>query len=262
MRFFGAFLLTGLLVGCVSTNETNGADGRSDAAERRTEIIATSLAGTVQLFTEREDGGRRAGSAVVVAVEPDTGRTLILTTAHLLKPMVAQSVYAARPLRGDRVPAEVLALDLDADLALLSASGLSLSPIELQPSSTLGDGVWVVAFPWGRARTVVNGAVSQIVWRAGRHDRVPTAGPVRLIDASVSYGMSGGGVFDQATGGLAGIVRGYRTAELALSGASDSSLKLPIAGETTVIPSTEIGCFLGRHGHADLLSKRISLTSC
>lgn len=262
MRFFGAFLGAALLVGCVSTDQAAGVAERREAGTQRTEIIATSLAGTVQLFTERDGGGRRAGSAVVVGIEPDTQRALILTTAHLLKPVVAQSVYAARPLRGDRVPVEILAMDLDVDLALLSATDLDLSPIAFQPSSVLGDGVWVVAFPWGRARTVVNGVVSQITWSTGHHDRVPIAGPVRLIDASVSYGMSGGGVFDQATGGLAGIVRGYRTAELALSGSADSSLKLPIAGETTVIPSSEIGCFLARHGYAGLLPDHLSLSSC
>lgn len=262
MRLFGALLMAGLLVGCVLTNETGGVADRGDAVDRRTAVIETSLAGTVQLFTERAGGGRRAGSAVVIAVDPATDRTLILTTAHLLKPVVRQSIYAARPLHGDRVPVAVLAMDLEADLALLSASGLGLSAIELQSTSVLGDGVWVVAFPWGRARTVVNGVVSQITWRTGLHDRVPISGPVRLIDASVSYGMSGGGVFDRTTGGLAGIVRGYRTAELALSGSADSSLKLPVAGETTVIPSIEIGCFLDRNGHASLLSERISLSSC
>lgn len=262
MRFFGALFMASLLVGCVSTTETGGVAERDDDGDRRTDIIEASLAGTVQLFTEREGGGRRAGSAVVIAADPATDRAFIMTTAHLLKPVVTQSIYAARPLRGDRVPVEVLAMDLDADLALLSASELDLSAIEFQSSSVLGDGVWVVAFPWGRARTVVNGVVSQITWQTGLHDRVPISGPVRLIDASVSYGMSGGGVFDQATGGLTGIVRGYRTAELALSGSADSSLKLPIAGETTVIPSTEIGCFLDRNGYAYLLSERISLSSC
>ena len=43
-----------------------------------------------------------------------------------------------------------------------------------------------------------------------QHTEVPIEGPVKLVDAPVSYGTSGGGVYDATTGGLLGLVRGYR----------------------------------------------------
>jgi hypothetical protein len=72
----------------------------------------------------------------------------------------------------------------------------------------------------------------------------PVEGPVGLIDAAVSYGTSGGGVFDAESGNLVGIVRGYRTARLALPGTPAQSLEFPIAGETTVVPALQILCTL------------------
>jgi hypothetical protein len=41
-----------------------------------------------------------------------------------------------------------------------------------------------------------------------------------------------------------GIVRSYRTAKLSLPGTPAQSLELPIAGETTVVPVSEILCVL------------------
>ena len=97
----------------------------------------------------------------------------------------------------------------------------------------------------------VNGVVSQI---AGDGPVVPIEGSVALIDAVVGYGTSGGGVFDDRTGSLIGIVRGYRTARLSLSGDEAQTLDLPIAGETTVIPTRDIVCFLQSNGLADRLA--------
>jgi hypothetical protein len=39
-------------------------------------------------------------------------------------------------------------------------------------------------------------------------------GTTRMVDASASYGASGGGVFDVDTGALIGIVEGYRLAQM------------------------------------------------
>jgi hypothetical protein len=100
---------------------------------------------------------------------------------------------------------------------------------------------------------VVNGAVSQIAAQASIEDPLSISGPVGLVDATVSYGMSGGGVFDKRTGRLVGLVRGYRTAHLALS-SQESPLKLPIAGETTVISTRDIVCFLRSIGYEGLIA--------
>lgn len=206
------------------------------------DVIAGSLASAVQLFAERAGGGRRAGSGVVLTMDGD-GSALILTAGHLLVPKVEQSVYVHGPSGGQPIEATILVVDVERDIAILEARGLEASPVELKASARLGDNVWVVSFPWGRRGTLVNGFVSQIAGDQGSA-LLPIEGSVGLIDAAVSYGTSGGGVFDSGTGRLVGIVRGYRTAKLALPGVQAQSLEFPISGETTVIPTSDILCLL------------------
>lgn len=230
----------------------------SGCAERqapltKNEVIAHTLATTVQVVTERPEGIRRSGSAVLLGSEPDGDRTIVLTTYHLLAPLVEQAIRVRSPSGSREVEASLLAVDADRDLALLATPGIEPAAARLQDHVYLGDPVWVVAFPWGRQRTVVNGVVSQVAWpESAAPEVVPIAGSVSLIDASVSYGMSGGGVFEADGGALVGIVRGYRTAQLALPGFDTHAVRLPVAGETTVISAKEIDCFLGAAGIAQI----------
>ena len=216
--------------------------GPETLPDKRT-VIAHTLATTIQLFAEREGGVRRAGSAVVLAIDDADGETVILTTAHLLEPPVKQSVTVFDEVRQSHIPAKVVAVDPEIDLALVTAVTANTSQVDLATGAELADEILIVAFPWGRKRTVVNGAVSQITSAEPREHAPPIWGAVRLVDASVSYGMSGGGVFDRRTGQLIGIVRGYRTVHLSLS-SEPAPLKLPIAGESTIIPAIDIVCFL------------------
>jgi S1-C subfamily serine protease len=211
------------------------------AQQTEEDVIARSLASSVQLFAEREGGVRRTASGVTLTAGRD-GRSIIVTAAHLLMPQAVQTVYVAPLGSGDRVEARILAIDEANDIAVLEAGALAGPSIRLKTEARLGDNVWVVSFPWGGRGTVVGGAVSQI--RAGTEAGFPVAGPVGLIDAAVSYGTSGGGVFDARSGKLVGIVRSYRTAKLSLPGTPAQSLELPIAGETTVVPVSEILCVL------------------
>ena len=238
-----------LLLGLVLT-----ACAGSETVPDKRAILSHTLATTAQLFVEREDGVRRAGSAVVLAVDGPGGAAAILTTAHLLEPPVAQSVTVIDQTRKFHTPAEVVAIDPDLDLALVTAKVTPASEVDLADGAELADDVLVVAFPWGRERTVVNGAVSQVSAVDANDDPLPISGAVRLVDASVSYGMSGGGVFHRRTGHLLGIVRGYRTAHLSLS-SEPAPLKLPIAGETTVIPTIDIACFLRANDFEALISE-------
>ncbi len=236
LRIFSFLAATTALAACETTASGPG------AFEQRGQVIAGSLASSVQLHTKREGGTRRSGSGVVIGYHDD-GAALILTTAHLLKPLVTQSIDAIDPSAGGTLAAQILAVNETADLALLKADGLEAMPARLQPDGRLGDSVWVVSFPWGRRGTVVNGVVSQISSYDGG-PAIPFEGPVSLIDASVSYGTSGGGIFDDRTGRLVGIVRGYRTAKLTVPGAKKQTLEFPIAGETTVIPTGRVLCLL------------------
>jgi len=237
LRIGLAILLILLSSSCASRNEI----------EAKNRIIRTALDSTVQLFTERQGGVTRAGSGVILGPASETGRVQVLTSAHLLEPVEDQSITALSPPSHDRLPATLLGIDPEADLALLEGDGLPTGNVTLADTANLGDRIWVVAFPWGRERTVVSGVVSQIRGAEPQADgRAALGGHVRLIDASVSYGMSGGGIFSQQTGQLLGLVRGYRSAELSFSGAQSGSLTLPVAGETTVISTPRIRCFLAQ----------------
>ncbi len=209
-------------------------------------VIAHTLAATVQVTTSRPGAVRRTGSAVVLALQPERDRTLILTTNHLVAPPAAQTITVSLPPEGASVPAKLLATDQERDLALLAAPSLPVQAVRLRPQAALGDQVWVVSFPWGRERTVVAGAVSQVRPLPGALAAEALDGAVQLIDAAVSYGMSGGGVFESADGALVGLVRGYRTAQLALPEDGSKPLNIPVAAETTVISAKDIACFLQR----------------
>lgn len=202
------------------------------------------LAASVQLYSERDGGKRRFGSGVVLGSRAD-GRVLIATANHVLRPDSDEIAYAIDPTDGTAREITILATDAKADLALVETQGLMADPALLKATGRLGDEIWVVSFPWGRRGTLATGIVSQVD-NPERGAGIPSEGSVRLIDAAVSYGTSGGGVFDGRTGRLVGIVRGYRTARLALPGTQQASLELPIAGETTVVPTSTIFCLLTR----------------
>ena len=229
-----------------------------DPTQQAEEVIARSLASSVQLSAKRPDGVNRSASGVVLSVDPD-GAILILTAAHLLEPPVRQSLEVFEPRGRQRARARIVKVDKAADLAVVETSGLDVQPVTFQEAARLGDGVWVVSFPWGRQGTVVDGVVSQIV--ANELDGLPTKGPVALINAAVGYGTSGGGVFDGKSGALVGIVRGYRTAKLSIPGTSPQALEFPIAGETTVIPTPDILCLLQEAVLGERLQAAIPKTS-
>lgn len=129
----------------------------------RDAVIRSILGSTVQLHAEREGGGRRAASGIVLASDPKTGRSWVLTTRHFLEPPGHQEIYVSTAGRKGRVKGAVSAIGPDIDLAVIEVEGLSLPPVKFKETVHLGDEVWVVAFPWGRRLTLVSGVVSQIV---------------------------------------------------------------------------------------------------
>jgi serine protease Do len=220
--------------GCVSA--TPHAPGRA-------EVIRHVVPATVQLESQREGGARRAGSGVVIAV--DGPRTLIITTRHFLDPDVPQTISARPSGMRQRRPATIVGVSRDDDLAVLAVDGLRVSPVPLKSAVALGDEVWVTGFPWGGRMTLVSGIVSQVLDKDGYG---ALEGPPRMVDASVSYGVSGGGVFDATSGALVGIVEGYRTSRVALPQPEERVLTLPVPGETLLISSEAILHFLESSG--------------
>jgi len=232
-----ALALTG--AGCVSASRVPD----------RGELIRGILASTVQLRSERDGGLRRAASGVVVAKDLGSQRTWIVTARHFVDPSPPEHIYVRLPGRMTVVPAVVAFVSPNRDLAIIEAELLDVAPARLKMEASLGDEILVVAFPWGQRFTVVRGIVSQVASLTG------VAGPARMVDASVSYGSSGGGVFDAQTGELVGIVEGYRTAKVAIPEMKERVLEMPVAGETTLIPAPEIFRFLVDSGLSNFLPR-------
>src|SRR5262249_10109418 len=83
--------------------------------------------------------------------------------------------------------------------------------------------------------------------------------PRLMVDASVSYGASGGGVYSAETGELVGIIEGYRTARVSFQVDNHpGQIDVPVPGETYVVSLAQIRRFLGETGHADLLGARVT----
>jgi len=215
----------------------------------RTELIRRILASTVQLRSEREGGARRAASGVCVATDPATRRAWIVTVRHFLGPSRPQEVSVRRAGETATLPAVVFAVsdeELGLDIAIIEVEDPGLLPVRLKKqASNLGDESLVVSFPWGQRLTVVQGIVSQIVSIPGES---LLTGPARMVDAHVSYGSSGGGVFDARTGELIGIVETYRTAKIAIPELKDRVLEVPVPGETVLVPAPVILQFVKDFG--------------
>jgi S1-C subfamily serine protease len=208
----------------------------------RSDVIKRILPSTVQLRADRGGGARRAASGVVIASDAVARRSWIVTTRHFLEPARDQRLSLSLPGRPSTGPVTVVAVSEDADLALVVVDGIALRPVTLKDVVQLGEEVWVVGFPWGRRLTLVSGIVSQIA--AEEPGDVLLEGPVRMVDASVSYGASGGGVFETTSGALVGIVEGYRTARVTLQTTPERVLDIPVPGETTVVAAPVIRRFL------------------
>ena len=72
-----------------------------------------------------------------------------------------------------------------------------------------------------------------------------------MVDASVSYGASGGGVYSARTGNLVGLIEGYRTARVSFQVDSHTGqIDVPVPGETYVVSLAQIRRFLAATGDA------------
>ncbi len=214
----------------------------------REEVLDRILASSVQVVLERDGKRYRSGSAVAIAARPSGQGTecFVLTAGHTLSRRAGQDsvfiLFDRQHGKGKKAPAAVVGHreSGEADLALLRTHSDRCFPADFGPLPRLGDSIWVAAYPWGRNLTLVGGVVSQI--NTDRSDDPETA-PHLIVDASVSYGSSGGGVYD-ARGGLVGLVEGYRTARVPFNGEPSQYIDVPVPGETYVVPLADIRQFL------------------
>ena len=116
-------------------------------ATERGDLVRGIVATTVQLRAEREGGGRRAASGVVVASDPASRRAWIVTARHFVHPPRRQDVMVRQPGRRTWVKASIAFVSSDLDLALVEVAGLDLVPARLRPTAALGDEILLVAFP-------------------------------------------------------------------------------------------------------------------
>jgi serine protease Do len=257
-RAIACAALLGLAAGCATSPL---------APRSREQVLKRILPATIQIALERDGRRVRSGSGVVIGErQAVTGvECFVLTSGHTLAGLEeSQQVYVLLDRhrgKGSRRLARVLARrdDQALDLALLQIEAGDCTVAELGTSPGLGDAIWVVAFPWGREMTLVGGVVSQL---NGDLADDPGSGARLMVDASVSYGASGGGVFDASTGRLVGLVEGYRTARVSFKGDMAARyIDVPVPGETYVAPLADIRRFLTDSGYAELTGLRPALAA-
>jgi S1-C subfamily serine protease len=238
------------------------------APPTREHTLRQVLPSAVQVVVEQEGRRVRSGSGVVLAARstPQGTDCYVLTSGHTLARGNGQeAVYVLlgrHEGQGVKARATVLAQrdTSDLDLGLLRVSGGPCTPTRFGEPPTLGQEIWVVAFPWGRHLTLVSGIVSQVNREAPID--APGPAPQLMVDASVSYGSSGGGVYEARRGGLVGLVDGYRTARVSLPGdRSPGYIDVPSPGETNVTSLSHIHRFLMETGHAGLLGSATRLAT-
>ena len=225
----------------------------------RADVIEQIVPSGVQIVLERDGERFRSGSGVAIAARPTAQgvECFVLTSGHTLSRRSETDrvfvLFGRHRSTGTKVAATIVAHgeteNGGIDLALLRARTEECAPAHFGSPPRLGDPIWVVAYPWGRNLTLVGGIVSQVNW-APPGD--PATAPRLIVDASVSYGASGGGVYG-ADGRLVGIVEGYRTARVSFDGAAPhQSITVPVPGETYVVPLADIRRFLHEVDPPDL----------
>jgi len=227
----------------------------------REEVLQRILPSGVQIVIEQKEGRRvRSSSGVAIAAQPAGDHTAcyIVTAGHTVSGLVGETqayvVFDAHRGEPVKTPASVIAYrdNADIDLALLKAESDHCVPARTGGAGLLGEPVWVVGFPWGKHMTLTRGIVSQVTLDGDRRDRESAAR--LMVDAQVSYGSSGGGVFEARDGTLIGIVEGYSTARVTSQGANPPwYIEVPVPGQTFVTPVADLRRFLSHTSYAGLV---------
>ena len=228
------------------------------------EVIQHVLESSVQVVLERSGDRFRTGSGVVIAATADgTGSDcLVLSSGHTfagVNPGDENETYVLFDRHhgaATKARAQVLARreSADVDLALLRVQAPHCVPAPLGRPPALGDRIWIVGFPWGRQIRLIGGMVSEV--NLDDHGNL-LAGASMVVDASVAYGMSGGGVFDARSGRLVGLIEGYGTARVPFGQKPTLQyIDVPVPGETYVTSLATIEVFLQESGQVNVSALR------
>jgi S1-C subfamily serine protease len=216
----------------------------------REAVLQRILPSSVQIVVEHAEGQRlRTGSGVAIGVaNPGAKGCFVLTAGHTVSGPVDHRqvfvIFGRDRGKYEKARAAVVAHrdSPDLDLAVLQAESPQCEPAAAGSPPSLGTPVWVVGFPWGKSMTLASGVVSQVDSAQPRDEE---EGARLMVDASVSYGISGGPVFDARSGRLIGIVEGYNTARVTPHGAAGNwYIDVPVPGQTVVTPLGDIRRFL------------------
>ena len=174
-------------------------------------LVETITPSVVQVQSNSYMPALGARGAAAVALRPSTGSGiivssdgLIVTNAHVVAgatrvqiQMAILDGFAGRSVvqpRGERLPAEVIGIDLETDLALLKVEATGLPVLELADSEKVRQGQIVLAFgsPLGLENSVSMGVVSSAARQLEPDDRM-----IYLqTDAPINPGNSGGPLVD------------------------------------------------------------------
>jgi Trypsin-like peptidase domain len=228
------------------------------------QVIQHVLESSVQVVLERNGDRFRTGSGVVIVATPDgTGsECLVLSSGHTFAGVNAGDENETYVLldrhhgAATKVRAQLIARRESGhvDLSLLRVRAPRCLPAPLGRPPALGDRIWIVGFPWGRQIRLIGGMVSEV----NLDDRGNLlAGASLVVDASVAYGMSGGGVFDALTGRLVGLIEGYGTARVPFGEKPTLQyIDVPVPGETYVTSLATIEGFLQESGQVNVSAIR------
>ncbi len=203
----------GALVGAIVAALVGGCAFAGFREPSREAVLQRILPSAVQIVIEQREGRRvRTASGVVLASRTTNQRPtcFVLTAGHAVSGIVGEKavyvVFGRHRGDGTRAQATVVVYrdTANLDLALLRVESDDCMPARAAGSPMLGESVWVVGFPWGRHMTLASGIVSQI--NADQSSDRETASQL-MVDASVSYGSSGGGVYAARGGALIGVAR-------------------------------------------------------
>lgn len=189
----------------VATSPTTHAEAPEPAPAQRgsavhqSEIIARANSSTVKIKAQRQNGSRRVTSNGAGVIISATG--YILTAHHVINGF---SQIRISTVHGDHLPAEVVMVEEDFDLALLKVE--TDKPLEVAVLATAsqvkeGRPAVVIGNPLGMGQSIIKGILGTarpVSWDGHR-------APLHAVEASIVKGNSGGGTFDLETGELLGI---------------------------------------------------------
>ena len=187
--------------------ESSGQDSLEELNTSIARLAEKVTPGVVQIQSNSFEPAGRAGDPGAVAIQSSTGSGVILssdglivTNAHVVSGATRVHVQlvlfdgppgqsVVRP-RGRRLPAEVIGIDLETDLALLKVEASELPALELADSEQLRQGQIVLALgsPLGLENSVSMGIVSSAARQLEPDDRMIYI----QTDAPINPGNSGG----------------------------------------------------------------------